>query len=119
MEVREGQDRRVGLDPEKLLTLEEAARRLGIPADDVEAAIREGKLSAFRLAGDLLRIRAGDLERFGRSRGPASAAKAPSRRTAAPSGSLRERIADFLYFNDFYLLALLILITLLAIIFTL
>ncbi len=119
MEVREGKDRRVGFDPEKLLTLEEAARRLGIPADDVEAAIREGRLAAFRLAGDLLRIRLGDLERFGRSRAPSSPARAASSRTAASRGSLRDRVADFFYFNDFYLLALLILIALLAIIFTL
>lgn len=105
MEVREGQDRRVGFDPEKLLTLEEAARRLGIPADDVEAAIREGRLAAFRLAGDLLRVRLGDVERM--------------RPRPAPRGSLRDRLADFFYFNDFYLLAILILIALLAIIFTL
>lgn len=121
MEVRPDQDRRVGGDPEKLLTLEEAAHRLGVGTDDVEQMIRQGQLDSFRLGGHLLRVRLGDVERL---RTTSSGAQAPiSRSVGMPSrrraGHLWDRVLDFFYFNDFYLVALLILLTLLAVILTL
>ena len=115
MEIREEQDRRVGLNPEKLLTLEEAARQLGVPADDVEAMIQEKRLPVFRLGGQLLRVRWRDIEGILRvpSARPVSQAADPA------TATFWERVRDFFYFNDFYLVALLILLTLLAIILTL
>ncbi len=106
MAVRADEDRRVGGQSEKLLTLEEAARRLQLPADDVEAMIRQGKLASFRLGGSLLRVRLRDIERMSGplQRGPTTP---------------WERIVDFFYFNDFYIVVLLLLLTLLAIILTL
>ena len=109
MAVREVQSGRVGGHTEKLLTLEEAARRLGVPAAEVENLILAGKLSSFRLAGNLLRFRLRDVEALRLER--------ESRRSRPPS--LFERVRDFFYFNDFYLVAFLILLTLLAIILTL
>lgn len=105
MAVRSGEDRRVGGEPEKLLTLEEAARRLHLPADDVEAMIRQGRLPSFRLGGTLLRVRLQDVEAMG----------APRRRSRTAAW---ERVIDFFYFNDFYIVVLLLLLTLLAIILT-
>jgi len=115
VEVREGQGRRVGGGPEKLVTLEEAARLLKVPADDVEQMIREGRVPSFRLGGNLLRLRLRDVEalvpvRAGRGK--------PARRPEAGSGLL-DRVRDFFYFNDFYLIAFLLLLTLLAVIFSL
>lgn len=118
MAVREDENRRVGGDTEKLLTLQEAARRLGRTADDVESLIRMGKLPSFRLAGNLLRIRLGDLETVHPENGHAMAAP-PLPKRAVQKPRLLDRIKDFLYFNDFYLVALLILLTLLALILTL
>lgn len=112
MAVREGQDRRVGGHPEKLLTLEEAARRLQCPADDVEALVRAGKLPSFRLGGNLLRFRPQDVE-------AARPQVANPRPPPAPPGrkpSSWDRLADFVYFNDFYLVILLVILTLLALI---
>ncbi|PIQ82166.1 MAG: hypothetical protein COV76_04950 [Candidatus Omnitrophica bacterium CG11_big_fil_rev_8_21_14_0_20_64_10] len=124
MAVREEQDRRVGGGSEKLLTLEEAARRLSLPPDDVKALIGRGTLPAFRIGGQLLRVRSEDLDRFirqERSRWlvrpaaqPAGGSESPGART-----TFWGRIADFLYFNDFYLVAVLIILTLLALILTL
>ena len=109
MAVREVQSGRVGGHPEKLLTLEEAARRLGLPAEGVEGLILEGKLPSFRLAGNLLRFRVRDVETLRLER--------QKRRSRGLSPV--ERAADFFYFNDFYLIAFLILLTLVAIILTL
>ena len=111
MAVRESEDRRVGRDPEKLLTLEEASRQFGIPADDVEAMVRSGKLPAFRLGGSLLRIKLQDLQGLKRP--------APDLRKMDPPGEKKDQLSDFFYFNDFYLIALLVILTLLALIFTL
>jgi len=97
----------VGGGPEKLLTLEEAARRLGIPADDVEAMVKNGRIPAFRLGGSLLRLRLQDVE----------AARQKPKATPAPVP--QDRLLDFLYYNDFYLIALLVILTLLALIFIL
>lgn len=123
MAVRPDEDRRVGGDPEKLLTLEEAARRLGVDPDGVEQMIRQGRLASFRLGGHLLRVRLADVERL---QGTSSAGRAPSSRSVGVSSRARargsrpwDRVLDFFYFNDFYLVALLILLTLLAVILTL
>lgn len=120
MAVRPDEDRRVGGDPEKLLTVEEAASRLGIGPDGVEQMIQQGRLASFLLGGHLLRVRLGDVERL---RGTSSAGRAPSTRsvgvptrTRGRKGRLWDRALDFFYFNDFYLMALLILLTLLAVI---
>ena len=109
MAVREVQSGRVGGHPEKLLTLEEAAGRLGLPAEGIEELILQGKLPSFRLAGNLLRFRLRDVETLRLDR--------QKRRLRRPSPL--ERIYDFFYFNNFYLIAFLILLTLVAIIFTL
>ena len=111
MAVRESENRRVGSGPEKLLTLEEASRQLGIPPDDVEAMVRSGKLPAFRLGGSLLRIRFRDLQAVR----PALA----DRPKVQPVSSGKDRWSDFFYFNDFYLVAFLVILTLLALILTL
>ena len=126
MAVREGEDRRLGSGPEKLLTLEEAARRLNVPADDVEALIRSGQLTAFRLGGSLLRVRYKDVEqlqfsRKARSDKPSTGVPSFSklRAVSLPALSPGERLIEFLQFNDFYLVAILIILTLLALIFAL
>lgn len=109
MAIQQNTSGRVGGQPEKLLTLEEAARRLGVTADDVEELILAGKLTSFRLGGNLLRLRLREVEAYRLER--------ENRRSRKPT--LVERVVDFFYFNDFYLVAFLILLTLLAVILTL
>ncbi len=125
MAVREGENRQLGSQSEKLLTLEEAAKRLDLPADDVESMVRSGKLSSFRLGGNILRLKSSDVEA---ARAELARLKAVSetaavkpvlaRESSAPAGPV-DRFADFLYYNDFYIVGLLIILTLVAIIFAL
>ena len=111
MAVRSDENRRVGGESEKLLTLEEAARRLSVPPDDVEAMIRQGRLGSFRLAGSLVRVRLSEIETIQK--------KVPRQRVRGRAPNAWERLTDFFYFNDFYIVVLLLLLTLLAIILTL
>lgn len=115
MAVRTDQDRRMGGGAEKLLTLGEAARRLELPADDVESMIRRGELPSFRLGGSLVRVRAKDVDAVRRK---AVSARPLPLRPARPGrpATFWERLVDFFYFNDFYIVVLLILLTLLTII---
>jgi len=98
----------------------------------VRALIQEGRLTGFRLGGKHLRLRSEAVEVIRRQlkakdgmlgKGKRFAflgnrdASASARRRA-PS-TLWERLSDFFYYNDFYLVAILILLTLVAIIFTL
>ena len=106
MAIRQNTSGRVGGEPEKLLTLEEASRRLGVTTDAVEELILERKLTSFRLGGNLLRLRLQEVETLRSER-----EKRRSRKL-----SVLERIREFFYFNDFYLIAFLILLTFLAII---
>lgn len=117
MAVRPDQDRRVGGDSEKFLTLEEVAQRLALPADEVEALIRRGTLPSFRLGGSLLRVRVQDLEAL-QLKG-VSGRRPVSRSSPARPDTLWERIVDFFYFHDFYIVVLLVLLVLLTIILTL
>lgn len=117
MAVREEQDRRVGGLPEKLLSLQEAARRLDLGIPEMEELIRQGRIPSFRLGGNLIRIRLSDLEAHrGQEKSPQRFEVSRSSGFAVSRVSLWERVADFLYFNDFYLIVFLILLTLLAII---
>lgn len=126
MAVREDKDRRVGSDPEKLLTLEEAARRLDLAVPEVEAMIQTGRLAAFRLGGDLVRLRLQDVEALRAQQWhalpPAKGSEPVCPVEPPPSkerSSLWGRLSDFFYFNDFYLMAFLVILTLLALILTL
>ncbi len=127
MEIRKAEDRRVGGRSEKLLTLEEAARHLGIPPDDVEGLIRTGRLPSFRLGGSLLRLRLSDVEALRKQEEEPFALSRPSsfdklRTNGRVEGRSQhpvtpwDRIRDFFYFNDFYLIAFLIVLVLVAII---
>ena len=125
MAVREGENRQLGSQSEKLLTLEEAAKRLDLPADDVESMVRSGKLSSFRLGGNILRLKSSDVEaaraelaRLKTVSETAAVKPVLARESSAPAGPV-DRFADFLYYNDFYIVGLLIILTLVAIIFAL
>ena len=106
MAVRESQDRQLGGYSKKFVTLDEAARRLDLPADDVEAMIRSGKLEVFRIGGHLVRLRIEDVETIYLH----EAARIPA------ALSEHDRLTEFLYFNGFYVVAFLVVLTLIAII---
>ena len=106
MAVREGQDRQLGRRSKKFVTLEEAARRLDLPADDVEAMIRSGSLHAYRIGGHLVRLRLEDVE----------AIRLQQTDPSPDSSMEQDRLTEFLYFNGFYVVAVLVVLTLIAVI---
>ena len=99
---------------EKLWTTAEVAKYLGVNEEDVEQLALEGKLTGYKLGGEFLRFRPDQVkqlkERLGGRRPAEASATTPAARSATGAASWQERVRDFLYFYDFYLLSFLLLI---------
>ena len=87
---------------EKLLNVDEAAAFLGLSVKEVKELVDEGKIAAFHLDGKYLRFRREDLTYF-QSSSPRSQREEP-----VELYTFRDGLHDFFYFNDFYLLSILV-----------
>ena len=92
---------------EKLWTTSEVARFLGIIDAEVDQLVREGKLTGYKLAGKFLRFRPDQVKDL-KEQGGAKPAAAP-RAIAARPDRWTDKLRDFWYFYDFYLLSFVLL----------
>ncbi len=95
---------------EKLLTTREVSQILGISEKDVIELTEMGRIPHFKVAGEFLRF---DKEVILNLKKEIQRKFNISREKV----SLRERVREFFYFNDFYILSGLIIVILLIIIF--
>jgi excisionase family DNA binding protein len=97
---------------EKLLTVREVSAYLGVSEKEVIDLAEDGKIPAYKVGGLYIRFKKEQIEEFRKSFKP------HARKTdAAGKYPLKNRISDFFYFNDFYILAILIISFMLYIIF--
>ena len=87
---------------EKLWTTSEAAQLLGVTEEDVEQLVREGQLTGYRLGGQFLRFRPDQVQHLKRTM---RFRPTPARSSAHPTRSVRERVKEFWYFYDYYLVS--------------
>jgi excisionase family DNA binding protein len=92
---------------ERLLNIKEAAHYLAITERQIKDLVKSGRLVAYQIGGMYLRFKLEQLQNFKDSKEQVFPAKRPS---------LPGDIRDFLYFNDFYILATLVIIALVVII---
>ena len=92
---------------EKLLTLKEAAKLLSIPPEEVEKWVREGRLPAFQIAGEFLRFRRTEIERFKRERISPPDLSTSAEKKREEHYTFADAMKDFFYFNDFYFISFL------------
>lgn len=85
----------------KLLTEEEAAKRLGVSIEEVRRLVDSGKLPAYKIAGQYLRFKEEEVNLL----------------IKKPHRSAAERIKEFIYFYDFYIIAFIIILVILYFIF--
>lgn len=97
---------------EKLLTVREVASFLGATEKDVLDFAENGSLPAYKVGGVYLRFKLEQVEEFKKKRKFVSHADRTQQ-----DYSLKDRLSDFFYFNDFYILAILIIALMLLIIF--
>ena len=92
------------------ISVRETAQLLGINEKKVMDLIEEGKLQAYRIANQFLRLRREEVLSLRNS------GEVTSESTEIPYTPW-ERVQDFFYYNDFYLISLVIVLGLLYVIF--
>lgn len=98
---------------ERLLTVRDVALILGVSEKEVVDLAESGKIPAYKVGGVYLRFKPEQIEEFKKTSKAALSYKA---KTSQPY-SFKDKVSDFFYFNDFYLLSILIILLILFIIF--
>ncbi len=98
---------------EKLLTIREVSMILGISEKEVIDLSESGAIPAYKVGGVYLRFKRQQVEDFKKKTKPLVAHKTKG----LQKYSLQGKVADFLYFNDFYILSAIIILSILIIIF--
>jgi excisionase family DNA binding protein len=97
---------------EKLLTVREVSIILNITEREVIELAESGAIPAYKVGGVFLRFKKEQVFEYQKKN------QLPfSKSEGAEKYRLRDKISDFFYFNDFYILTFLIVLLLLAIIF--
>ncbi len=95
---------------EQFISVREAAQALRISERKVMELVEQGKLQAYRIAGQFIRFKRSDVLSL-KSEGTVAS------ETTHFEYTTKERIQDFFYFNDFYILSFLIILFFIYIIF--
>ncbi|MBM3249507.1 MAG: helix-turn-helix domain-containing protein [Candidatus Omnitrophica bacterium] len=96
---------------EKLLTVRDVSILLGVSEKEVVDLAETGKIPAYKVGGVFLRFKKDHILEYQKSVTPYAAK--PEEEKESPG----VRLSDFFYFNDFYILAILIIALLLVVIF--
>lgn len=99
------------MSEEKFLTVRDVSLILGISERQVMDLAEGGALPAYKIGGVYLRFRKEQILEFQKSN------RATLSKSEAPNYPFKDRLYDFFYFNDFYILAVLITLLLVIIIF--
>jgi excisionase family DNA binding protein len=102
---------------DKLLNIKEVCSYLKISEKDLRALVDRGEIPAYRLGGTILRFRKDQIEPIKRSGIPKLIKPEEIDALSSAKDSQLERLKDFFYFNDFYIFAAIVILTLLVIIF--
>lgn len=101
------------MSEEKLLTVRDVAGVLGVSEKEVMDLAENGAIPAYKVGGVYLRFKREQIQEFRKLTKHPSLVKGEIQNKY----TIGERLSDFLYFNDFYLISALIIIFLLFIIF--
>ncbi|MEW6100849.1 MAG: helix-turn-helix domain-containing protein [Candidatus Omnitrophota bacterium] len=97
---------------EKLLTVREVSHILGISEKEVVDFAEKGAIPAYKIGGVYLRFKKDQIQGFKKTAPTFSTKRQPQE-----PHSFKDRLSDFLYFNDFYIISILIISALLTVIF--
>lgn len=101
------------MNEEKLLSINEAAEHLGLSPEEVRKLVDKGEIPAYQIGGVFLRFKKSQIDAVKKD---IFSARQPSL-PPDEDYSFREKLKDFLYFNDFYIISLIIILIILIIIF--
>ncbi|MFA5060269.1 MAG: helix-turn-helix domain-containing protein [Candidatus Omnitrophota bacterium] len=95
---------------DQFISVRETAQLLGTTEKKIMDLVEKNELQAYRIAGQFLRLKKSEILAL-KSKGTVAVETAQIAYTPA------ERLRDFIYFNDFYILAVAVILILLYIIF--
>lgn len=104
---------------EKLLTIREVSLILGISEQEVIELAQQGKIPAYKIGGVYLRFKREQIEEFKKRKIKPDLPKNTPLDAGEPKpleAGFKDKIKDFFYFNDFYILAILLILLIVAII---
>lgn len=96
---------------EKLLTVREVSVLLRISEKEVTDLAETGVIPAYKVGGVYVRFKRDQVISYQKSRQPLSAKTDPQTKS-----SFQDNLSDFFYFNDFYILAIALMVLLIAVI---
>ena len=99
------------MNPEKLFTIREAAQYLGMSEKEIIELAETGKIPAYKIAGVYLRFKKEQLDKT------AYRHATLLRRRESGRYNIFERLSDFFYYHDFYVLSALLIVIMLYVIF--
>ena len=97
---------------ERLLTVRDVSMIFGISEKDVLDLAENGKIPAYKIGGVYLRFKREQVLDYKKS-----AYQALPKMHSGKEYPLKDKISDFFYFNDFYILSVILIALLLVIIF--
>ncbi|MBP7216423.1 MAG: helix-turn-helix domain-containing protein [Candidatus Omnitrophica bacterium] len=100
------------MSDEKLLTVRDVSSVLGITEKEVLDLAEQGEIPAYKVGGVYLRFKRDQVEEY-RKRNKLHS----SQKHSMQDYPLKDRVGDFFYFNDFYLLSAVLIVLILFIIF--
>lgn len=96
---------------EKLLTLREVSLILGISEKEVMNLAESGAIPAYKVGGVYLRFKREQVQGYHKLSRPLTV-----KTDADLKNSFQDKLSDFFYFNDFYILAAVLIVSLLLVI---
>jgi len=96
---------------EKFISVRDAAQTLGVSEKRIIDLVDDGKITAYKIGGQYLRLSKEQIDSLKDS-------KLIESETIQHKYNWPERIRDLIYFNDFYIVSLIIIVFLIFIIFT-
>ncbi|HNX81852.1 MAG TPA: helix-turn-helix domain-containing protein [Candidatus Omnitrophota bacterium] len=97
---------------EKLLTIREVSQILSISEKEVIDCAEKGTIPAYKIAGVYLRFKRDEIDAFKRKLKPLDHRQAETN----AAYSFKDKLSDFFYFNDFYILCAILIALILYII---
>lgn len=98
---------------EKLLTVRDVSLLLGISEKEVLDLAESGKIPAYKIGGVYLRFKKEQIETIRQS-----FKTHPAKQYTSAQYSFKDKVADFFYFNDYYILAVILILLILFVIFS-
>jgi excisionase family DNA binding protein len=100
------------MSEQKLLTVRDVSLLLGISEKEVVNLAENGAIPAYKIGGVYLRFKKDQIQEFQKSN-----KSLQIKTNVLQKYTFKDKISDFFYFNDFYILAVSVIVLLLIIIF--